>query len=396
MPHTSTPGLPRHFYSLDILRGLAALTVVFNHWRFFFWRGTSEPLLSSFQRPAYRYFHLFYDEGWRAVDLFFCLSGFIFFWLYAERVGRREVSTREFVCLRFSRLYPLHFLTLILVALGQWVYFRRYGAFFVYQSNDVTQFFRHLTLTAYHARSFNGPAWSISVEILLYAVFFVACRLGWTRWWHLAGFVIVGFVWDSVERESDVARGIFSFFVGGLAYGVFRRIHRTDAAWWIVPVLVAASVLAWAVVPYLITGDTPREVGEAIFPGGGPKFLGKRPGELIARLVPYLAYNACLFPLTIVTLATLEAARGSLGRRLAFVGNLSYSSYVLHFPLQLGLVLIGSRLSPASPIYESSASLGLFFLVLVVLSLTSYYAFERPAQSFLRSRLLQTNNSLIR
>src|SRR5262249_54324308 len=35
-----TAALPRHFYSLDALRGVAALVVVFWHWQHFFVSGT--------------------------------------------------------------------------------------------------------------------------------------------------------------------------------------------------------------------------------------------------------------------------------------------------------------------------------------------------------------------
>ncbi|WWL43599.1 hypothetical protein V5O39_17130 [Pseudomonas parakoreensis] len=76
---------------------------------------------------------------------------------------------------RFSRIYPLHLLTFLAVALLQKIYSAHTGNAFVYPFNDAW----HALLNVFLAPawgleqgwSFNGPAWSISVEVLLYAGF---------------------------------------------------------------------------------------------------------------------------------------------------------------------------------------------------------------------------------
>ena len=35
-----------------------------------------------------------YIQGWAAVDLFFALSGFVFFWLYSENIAERRVTPK--------------------------------------------------------------------------------------------------------------------------------------------------------------------------------------------------------------------------------------------------------------------------------------------------------------
>jgi peptidoglycan/LPS O-acetylase OafA/YrhL len=86
------PRRPQRFFSLDVLRGLAALTVVFWHWQHFLLVGSRAGGGAPLTRPLGRTFELFYSVGWIAVDLFFALSGFIFFWLYAEAITERRVS----------------------------------------------------------------------------------------------------------------------------------------------------------------------------------------------------------------------------------------------------------------------------------------------------------------
>src|ERR1700675_2139648 len=99
----------RRLHSLDSLRGLAALSVVFWHWQHFYaLTGRWQPGWQRSSEPLYEFFRPLYDEGWAAVDLFFPLSGFIFFWLYGESIRERRIVASEFALLRFSRLWPLH------------------------------------------------------------------------------------------------------------------------------------------------------------------------------------------------------------------------------------------------------------------------------------------------
>jgi len=167
-------------YTLDALRGVAALAVVVYHWPHFF--VIRYALNETFQRaqPLYSVFSVVYEHGALAVDLFFSLSGFIFFWLYARTIGEQRISARDFFVLRFSRLYPLHLCALLLVLLGQCAYATAHQYFFVYRYNDFWHFILNLFFISSigweRGHSFNGPVWSVSVEVFLYVVFFALCR----------------------------------------------------------------------------------------------------------------------------------------------------------------------------------------------------------------------------
>jgi peptidoglycan/LPS O-acetylase OafA/YrhL len=155
----------KRLYSLDALRGIAALSVVIWHWQHFFaisgdwqpgWRRGSQPLFWLL-KPLY-------EQGWIAVDLFFALSGFVFFWLYDEAIREQRMGPARFALLRFSRLYPLHLVTLIIVAVLQMFFFRATGKFFIFDANDWQHFIPNLFLTQQWLpptidQSFNGPAW---------------------------------------------------------------------------------------------------------------------------------------------------------------------------------------------------------------------------------------------
>ena len=72
-------------------------------------------------------------------------------------------------------------------------------------------------------------------------------------------------------------------------------------------------------------------------------------------------------------------------------GNMTYSSYLLHFPIQLLMVIGFSIAGIAIPLYDVT----LFTIYLATTLLASYFTyryFEAPAQNLVREILLQTPN----
>src|SRR3974390_435665 len=127
----------KRLYSIDALRGVAALSVGGWHWQHFF--AVSGTWMAGWNRtsqPFYPYLKPLYDEGWAAVDLFFAVSGFVFFWLYREPVAARNIGVSQFALQRFSRLYPIYFLTLIVAAVLQLLFHRATGTWFIFDAND--------------------------------------------------------------------------------------------------------------------------------------------------------------------------------------------------------------------------------------------------------------------
>jgi len=297
---------PKHLYLLDILRGLASLSIVLWHYQHFFWvsaEGSTQ--LQRATLPLYAILWPFYDKGYVAVDVFFGISGLVFYYLYSEALYDRAVSWRQFWLFRFSRLYPLHFITLLYVAALQAGVKAELGNYFVYSVNTPEQFVLNLFFVQHwmpdRKLSFNGPAWSVSVEILLYAVFFLVATARPTVGGAAVMTALGAVLWNSPIH--DIGRGVECFFAGGLAYFLFRRI-------------------------------------------------GFRPL--------------------------------SFGRPFRLIGDITYSTYLLHFPLQLTAAfwigVLGLTIDFTRPIWLFG-----YLGAVIGLSIPCYYAFELPAQKWLRS-----------
>ena len=389
-PETST--IPKYFHSLDVLRGLAALTIVFWHWQHFFYDGTKLLNFDVTEQPLYSLFKPLYLQGRRAVDLFFTLSGFIFFWLYEQDISSRKLPPKTFFILRFSRLHPLHVLTLVIVLAGQMLMLSSYGAFFVYPHNDLFHFALQTIFASNwgfeQGYSFNAPIWSVSVEVLCYAIFFVVCFLRLKSWWFLGLMVCVGFLISRAGLEP-VGGGISSFFVGGLSFKLFLEVMRRGISKKAVITIAVFTGLMWALIPVAVYDDWLFHAYKSHLWAGKFMVLGKDVIGTLILLFSRFAFDVILFPATIMALSLWETHYGTLGRRLAFLGHISYSSYLLHFPLQLFIVWAFRHFSMPRDFFYSPASLALFFALLIPLSLYTHHYFERPCQSFIRRRLLQ-------
>jgi peptidoglycan/LPS O-acetylase OafA/YrhL len=333
--------------SLDALRGIAAIGVAIWHWHNFFMTPSSGWMEeSSSALPFYSLLHVAYTKGDWGVDLFFSISGFVFFYHYVKPIAAGKVSAGRFAMWRFSRLYPLHFCTLMLVAALQMCYLHASGRFFIYQANDLGHFLAQLVFASNwmpdSEYSFNGPIWSVSVEVLLYVSFFMLARDRVIGPKACVAAVAVGCV--AFYLHPWLGRGIFSFYLGGAAFHAFAApTARNLAAVGVGSVLTLATI--WSI-----------------------------DGPLHAATI------AIGFPLLVCMAAAWQV-------RAQWLGQISYSAYLLHFPLQLAIVTAVAYGAPR-PDFSDSATFIAFFVLLTLLSFVSFHFLETPVQDWLRRRFL--------
>lgn len=358
---------PKHLYSLDIVRGIAAVAVVFWHWKhFFYWQYTLPVEFDKTQQPLYSWFSLLYDHGHLAVPFFFLLSGFVFFWLYLDKVSLGDCSAYKFGVLRFARLYPLHFATLLVALALQAIHARVIGGYFVYRYNDSYHFLLQLFFASHwgleKGNSFNAPIWSVSIEIGLYCIFYFFCIVRIHKNAKLVAVLLGAYFLTKLGVGERWSFAVFAFFIGGLTYEMTKLYlsHRTrfrDS------ILVLTAFIAWV----------------------GVLISGRIEYWLLTRGTTNLIF---LYPVTIVALVVAETRFPDIPKRAAWIGNLTYSSYLLHFPLQLVFVICFFALGYENSVFQSVPVLVSFFGLLTVLSWLTYQRFERPMQDALRLRLL--------
>src|SRR4029079_17390044 len=116
-------------------------------------------------------------------------------------------------------------------------------------------------------------------------------------------------------------------------------------------------------------------------------YTGQSLGNLYGEFKYHYA-TVVLFPITILSLALLDQKLKFSAKGLSFLGEISYSSYLLHFPLQLAFVLVADAIGLQAKFFSSGIAFALYFAILLSLSIASFRYIERPAQQLLRRKWL--------
>ncbi|GAA0525511.1 peptidoglycan/LPS O-acetylase OafA/YrhL [Rhizomicrobium palustre] len=377
----------KRLYSLDAIRGLAALTIVIWHWQHFFaLSGHWQTVWSRDWQPLYRVLEPLYLEAWAAVDLFFALSGFVFFWLYGQAIREGKVKPGHFALLRFSRLWPLHALMLVTITVLQALFHAKTGVDFIFPAEGWDRFAAHALmlhqwLPPTIEQTFNGPSWTVSIEAGLYVLFFLLCRAGFNGWRVAVLVALCGvflFSWNWF-----IARGLMGFFLGGAAYYAVEKIRLMKAAKTISAAICLFTLALWALVVVeiewgplhnLIIYVTDRLPDDAY------------DNEFTDRYF-HIAYILTVIPISVVALALSEVVLGlfpTFYRKATHLGDISYGVYMLHFPLQTACALVAVTVGLQPSFFMQGWVMLAFYAVLLSLAWLSYTYFEKPMQKLIR------------
>jgi peptidoglycan/LPS O-acetylase OafA/YrhL len=348
---------------IDALRGLAALAVpTFTHFQHF-----------GGDREAYPYnslalVHWFYVYSQFFVDLFFVLSGVVMTYRYLEPLCQGRIDGPEFFRLRFSRLYPLHLLTLLVAAGVQWTLLAQHKSPVIYSQADFYTFVLHLGLVHLwfeRGPGYNYASWSICAEVFVYLLFFLYARKR-PRTFLIASALSV-FVGVAVLSGTalpllnrNMARAPVGFFMGVLVFQSMRALSRRGLAT-AVGTACLVSLIAVLFIANRISYDA--------WIGGDP-----------------LPYGLALFPLLTVAALYVPPLSWLLSLRpLTFLGDISYAIYLSHIPVQMIILALtrarGVAIPTSSPWFFWAWVVSLLCLGTIV-----HYGFERPALSWLRGR----------
>lgn len=346
---------------LDSIRGLAALGVVFWHYRGNF--GAA---------PLGAWFYPFYAAGEYFVDLFFVLSGFVL--MRAYFTPQRRENLWQNLWQRIARLYPLHLLTL-LVSAGVITYLVAQNQPLQRLIADPYHFLLNLLLLQssglQQGFSFNSPSWSISAEFWVNVLFFAVIARSQTPWNTFGlialasliglllyrGKLIYPGVWLGVF-DTTLLRAALGFFIGALLTRIPPLQNQT-----------ARLALLWDTLFAITVAFTLTFMSHtALRNRFGTDFLLPL---LVFPLMLYTVQHGSLFTRLLRT------------RPLAYLGEISYSVYLWHFPLQL--LIMSTYRALNLPLDFWHPVILLLFLVLVSLvSAFSYRFIEQPAQHWLR------------
>lgn len=356
MARTETFGAEK-YSALDFLRGIAALLVAVTHF-------------------TYGGIKISPESGGLAVGFFFVLSGFVLTHAYSPKIKTGDYGLREFTIARIARLYPLHFVTFVLVAF-YWAMVDLATALGAPINLDfkwsLLPIVENLTLTHLllgQGVSFNSPAWSISVEFWCGLYVFFLCLSG-MRLPKAVAILLVLAAFAAVEQTGGFLHSEQHLALGFLEKNYVTGLACFTLGWAIYGIKTPRMpVVAWSLAALLF--------GPLLFPAWD------------LRAIPYFEVGYFLaFAVLIVLFANAQPQKRWLRALMDVGGEMSYGIYLWHVPIMLGITAIAR----AVEIYTGATILGAWWLNIIYFGLllptawASYRVLEMPGKRWIRKVL---------
>lgn len=362
-----TEQISKRFIVLDSWRGIAALLVAFGHMKTN--GGLTALALSS--------------TSYRFVDFFFILSGFVIAHSSTQRLTSGWRNAAPFLTNRLARLWPLHLFVLFFFLVHQITLLSANYYGIVVEPQAFSEGFSAKYLPAnifliqawdiLPESSWNKPAWSISTELFAYIVFALTCVIARHQSWVIMTifasactlFIMVHPEIMGATYSFALVRCMAGFGTGVLAYQVYKYLQKIELP---LPTLLELLTVIAIVLTVVVT---PQKFGWLVLP---------------------VFFCAVL----VFSLEQGNISRLLLHRSFVFLGERSYSIYLIHAFIALGIFSIASvfqfigtlpngKTGIILPFLLSDLLIIVFLLMSVVVSHFSFLLIERPGQRFGRN-----------
>ena len=352
-----------HFFAIDLLRGFSAVVILIWHYQHFYYPhplnpGSSVPNINATVEPMYGLLAPFYNHGYWAVQLFWIISGFVFAHVYAGKI----TAARDFAISRFARLYPLHVITLVFIGLIQILSKHIDGGYQVVTVNDPYDFFLNLFFISQwgfqSAASFNAPIWSVSIEMGIYALFFILARNIFSAG-VVFSVVLVLFGYVIVQVGTPLwFFGMCSmfFFTGVLIFYLLAKCRNNKIF------ILSICMLSLAYFShFVISGIVER------------KPFTNTEGYLLAPIV------------VLAGLIDISRIGKKTFQKLRWIGDATYSIYLWHFPIQVFVLTFLFYFSINRSFFNRPITLFIWIFGMLLIGRLSFRYIERPLQSAAKS-----------
>ena len=299
--------------NIEALRGVAALSVCLCH----FSAALSGPIQSFLQ-----------TYGALGVQSFFVISGFVI----PRSLAGSGYTIRHFgtfLTKRAARLHPPYLAALALTTAITWFSYRVRGQYFPETWLSVAQSAVYL-----HLPADNPVFWTLAIEVQYY--------------------VFIGLVFPLFDKRPWVLIYI------------------------LIPIVLGLGCLRFGAIPKLFSYMECFFMGVVAFLLEGRKVSLRLCAPLMAGLFAWACLNQGLGAAVVAfaTAVTILTWKGSIPRFAAMLGAISYSLYLIHFPIGVKFINLSARFLPVEYRWL------LFFLATVVAIAAAgllYYAVEIPA-----------------
>ena len=347
----------KYFYFIDFLRWTAAMGVLIHHYKAHFPIDVKDIKNSQV-------LNFIIDNaiiGSYGVWFFWCISGFVF----TNILVNQKSTLLDFSIKRFARLYPLHFLTLLIITILEFYSLNNFGNHQI-ESNiyDLYHFILNLFFISewglQNGSSFNGVIWSVSIELPVYfAFFYIVYFFNKNLLIHVFIILIVLKLLLHTNLFHYHLKACFFYFLFGSA--IYLSCLKLVMYNKFLLTLSIFGILSWPFLAYL----------EDL--------------EDFKIIENFLPTTLVLFGSLIIFAFFIEKYYTNIGKKLSFLGNASYAIYLTHLPVQI-FILILFKLNFFEIQIFFSFNLFILYLILInIISILTFKYFENPIRKKINS-----------
>ena len=361
--HEPAASRKNHLEALTGVRLLAALAVYFSH--------------IGAPRDSPEWLTTLFAPGYMGVTVFFVLSGFVLTLNYFDRLAKPTPRKLwDFGVARFARLYPLYLLVLV------------YGIVNIRTTGgDLGPWWEAIVGVQAWGRNWlliDPPAWSVSVELFLYACFpllvLALSRVRRTQTLLIIGGVVIAVMVGLALWMRLDGRDLLPLADMGSSHRWLYRTPLTRLGDFLLGILAARIYLN-------VRGSgTVERAGSIVAPLALLVMLVTM--SIPALLVTSWSWDVIYaVPAVVLLLGLALAPRGLLSRLLArptivLLGEASYAFYLIHFYLVNDIDALRWTKQPLTPMLLAFELLTLLFIL--ALSVGLHLLVEMPARTWIR------------
>lgn len=286
----------------------------------------TDPMRHWLERQGHAYLaNLLYHTTGSGVELFFVLSGVVLLRPYLR--GRRKFNTNSYLRRRVERLFPPYLVALCLEAFVAWLVIR-YPTWLTRETSHVefsfNGFAKQLGIVSFGWPHYNAAWWSLSVEVLFYLI---------------VPLLIPFFAWQKMNRTFLGAVGVISIALGVL---FLPWVNNENPDTWTslqrLAVYSSCFLLGIAIAKY----DWPARAGWVMVICGSAYVLI---ATAVPQMVYHVGYGFLYAGLMVIALSPGNRLAPRLsGRLMLWIGERSYSLFLIHFTAFFAANYVASRL----------------------------------------------------
>jgi exopolysaccharide production protein ExoZ len=358
---------------IQALRGIAALVVVLYHGMGYFPNGYTVGSLP---------YTLLMPGGSMGVDLFFIISGFIMVhttWNVRGTLG--DVGT--FFAKRAARIVPVYIVLTILAVLVMHgpSYFTTHENWISLAKAFTFQPQGKASETPYYGDAPLPIGWTLNYEMYFYVIFGACMLFGpRLRWIALGGIAILTLI-----VYPQLKRGTFSTNVYGVYnFEPFYVNMITNPIIWLFMAGVAIGIIYRA--PFSIRGRADKVLFRALAMTSVAFAIWQYLSEFQVNHGIFL-WGISLVPLVLCLAMCDKAEAIKMPRLLVYLGEISFSLYLVHLPVRDGLATL-LRDSQGGPAHSPGSFMFLVVVIAIEIAMLSHHYLEKKLSKMVLSILV--------